>query len=110
MTNTTIANTILTQLGGRRFLAMTGACNLIAGPNYLACKIPRAAKKITHMRVTLDPNDTYTVAFLNCRATHNRLKHETIETNSNIYAEDLQSVFTSTTGPYTTLGTMRATA
>ena len=108
MTDTTIANTILAQLGGRRFLAMTGASNLIAGSNYLACKIPRAAKKITHMRVTLDLNDTYTVEFLNCRTTRTQLKHETVESLSNVYAENLQAIFTSETGLYTTLGRMEA--
>jgi len=35
-----IAQTIIAQLGGRRFIAMTGARNLIGGENYLMLSLP----------------------------------------------------------------------
>jgi hypothetical protein len=96
-----VAQTILAQLGGGRFLAMTGAKNLVGGPDMLAFKLPRAAKKITHVRITLTPMDTYTVEFLNCRTTPKRMIHETVVTHDDVYAEDLQTIFTAETGLYT---------
>ena len=38
--STTIATTILQQLGGSRFIAMTGAKNLVAEENALIFRLP----------------------------------------------------------------------
>jgi hypothetical protein len=103
MANLEVAQTILQQLGGRRFLTMTGARNLVGSSNTLSFKLPRAAKKITHVIVTLDPSDTYTVEFLNCRTTPKRMIRETVASHADVYAEDLDSIFTSETGLYTRL-------
>ena len=98
MTDLTVANTILAQLGGRRFLAMTGAKDIVGGEASLQFKLPRgfAKNKATHARVTLDASDTYTLAFFkwNARA----LDMATLSSESGIYAEDLRRFFTEATG------------
>lgn len=65
MANT--AQTILSQLGGNKFLAMTGASNLTSRPDGLSFKVGRNAGKVTHVRVTLTAMDDYQVEFLNIR-------------------------------------------
>jgi hypothetical protein len=55
-----IAQTIFAQLGGRRFIAMTGARNLVGGENYLMFSLPTgfAKNRINNVRITLDWTDT----------------------------------------------------
>jgi hypothetical protein len=95
-----VAQTILTQLGGRRFLVMTGAKQLVGSETMLMFALPKTAHyvkdKINKVCITLDPNDTYTMAYyvLSARGVH--VKIITIE--SDIYAEDLQRSFTRVTG------------
>jgi hypothetical protein len=104
--NTQIATTILEQLGGRRFVMMTGAKNLIAHPNALSFKLPGgggfAKDGINYVKITLDPSDTYTVEFSRVRGR----TVKTLHTVSDIYAENLRDVFTRATGLQTSLGTM----
>ena len=90
----TTANTILDQLGGRRFIVMTGARNLVGGVNSLSMKIGRNEKKVTHVRITLNHLDLYDMEFLSIR----NLDVKTVDTASGIYADDLQRVFTGGTG------------
>lgn len=105
MTNTKaqVALTILEQLGGSRFTAMTGATNFLAHPKALSFKVPNAAKKITHVEITLNPNDTYLVEFLNCRITRKRYIRDRVEARDNVYFDQLQEIFTEVTGLYTHL-------
>ena len=94
-----IEKTILEQLGGHKFVVMTGAKNLTGGNGTLSFKIGRNAGNITHVRVTLDVSDTYTMQFLKIRA-HNvtiAAQHEFV------YADQLQAIFTSVTGMATKL-------
>ena len=103
MTNTaqlTVANTILAQLGGNRFLAMTGARNLMGGENMLTMKLGKGALNgITHLTVTLDADDTYTVKFQRVHGCKVTDKGET----SGVYADMLRDLFTTTTGFLTSL-------
>lgn len=46
MSGKEIATTILKQLGGNRFLAMTGAKHLAYGDNDLRFRLPKAKDKI----------------------------------------------------------------
>ena len=100
MTNE-IAQTILTQLGGNKFLAMTGAKNLMHSPNSLTMTIPaRAAKnKATHCIVTLNGMDAYDVRFLKIRGCN----ISDLPGVSDVYAADLARTFTAHTGMYTSL-------
>ena len=96
-----IPNTILAQLGGNRFVVMTGARNLIAGEDYLGMALPTArhdGKRVTHVRVTLDPSDTYTVEALSFNPRSRVAPFKTIVTESGVYCDNLQAVFTDLTG------------
>ena len=92
-----IAHEILRQLGGRKFLVMTGAKDLIHAPTLdaerkwptLSMKLPQGDAKI--LRIALAPSDTYTVQFLtrSCRV---------IREMDDIYADQLQDVVAQGTG------------
>jgi hypothetical protein len=95
-----VAKTILEQLGGNSFRAMTGAKNLTASGTGLSFRIGGGAlKKITLVRVSLDPSDTYTVTFGKFFKGYSK----TVSEFSDIYCDQLQSLFTSETGFYTHL-------
>lgn len=98
MTDMTVANAILAQLGGSRFLAMTGAKNLVGEKDCLAFKLPRgfASNKATHCRITLDASDTYTVEFLKWNA--RKLDMATLSSEAGIYCDMLRRTFTEATG------------
>lgn len=95
-----IADTILKQLGGGRFIAMTGAKNLafMSNPPGLHMSIGRGAKDgIKYLRVNYDRgSDTYTMIFANKSG-------GTVKSVSNVYADALRRTFTSTTGFDTSL-------
>src|ERR1039458_2411264 len=97
-----VAQTILNQLGGAQFAALTGARNFVSGADFLQFSLPSGAKShINKVRITLDPSDTYTVEFfnLNLRAGLCSLVSE----RSDIYCDNLQDLFESETGLYVTL-------
>lgn len=99
MADLKIANTILAQLGGRRFISMTGAKSFIGGENYLMFNLPTGFAKdgINKVRITLDWTDTYIFEALKVsRGTD--LKFDTVDKLEYVYAEDLQEIFTRVTG------------
>jgi len=92
-----IAKTILEQLGGNKFVVMTGAKNLTGLPNGLSFKLPGAefAKQgVNYVKITLDPSDTYTMEFGRTRGS----EYKVINTHNDIYFDVLQEVFTRETG------------
>lgn len=91
-----VANTILQQIGGNRFIAMTGAKNFVGGSNFLAFALPRgfAKNKANKVRITLTPADLYKVEFFSMY----RLDIRTIKEVDGLYADQLQDVFTAETG------------
>lgn len=100
MTDMTVANTILEQLGGRRMLMMTGASQLVGGAAMIMFKIGTGAKnKINKVRVTLDAFDTYTFEFFYIRG----VNVKTVAKHEGIYADMLQDIFTKETGFFTKL-------
>lgn len=100
-TTNNVANTILAQLGGSRFIAMTGAKNLLYGASELQMQIGRNAKRVTHVRIHLAADDTYTVDFY--RVAKRGLKVDTLSAHSMIYCDQLQELFTRETGMHTSL-------
>lgn len=102
MTDLTIANTILDQLGNRRFIAMTGARDFVGDASSLTFCIGRGAmNKANAVRITLTPADDYTVEFF-------AFSSRTLNTRdcgkvSGVYAENLREVFTARTGFATSL-------
>lgn len=94
-----VAATILAQLGGRRFIAMTGSKDFYGSPKALSFKVGKNPKRVTHFRVTLDADDTYTTEAL--RWNGRKLEHETLNKAKGVYCDMLEDVFTDCTGPYT---------
>lgn len=86
---------ILQQLGGNKFLAMTGASNLITrGKADLSMKLPRNASRYNWARITLAIDDTYTVEFGRARG----LSLVVDVKREMVYADNLREVFEHHTG------------
>ena len=99
MTDMTVAKTILAQLGGNRFVMMTGAKNLSGSADGLTMKLGRNAKSVSHVKIKLTAMDDYTVEFLRVR----KFEVKTVAKVEGVYAENLRDVFTANTGLYTSL-------
>jgi hypothetical protein len=99
----TVATTILEQLGGGRFLAMTGAKNLVGSADTLSFRLPGSGgftkNGINVVSIQLTPADTYTVTFSRLRAS----KLTTVEAHEDIYWDQLREVFERATGLATSL-------
>jgi len=101
-----VAKTILNQLGGNRFLAMTGSHRLVAmpaedgkGPG-LRMKLRRNASKANYLTIRLNSLDTYDVRFFRADS---RTGIKTVEEFKGLYNDQLQEIFTEVTGFYTSL-------
>ena len=94
-----VAKTILVQLGGNKFLAMTGAKNLMSDVDSLSMKLPGknfCKQDINYFKVKLNEMDTYDLEFGRVRG----LKYKVVDQVSGIYCDQLQEVFTAKTGLY----------
>ncbi len=99
MTTNNVATEILNQLGGNRFLAMTGA-QVMGDGNALIIKLPRISKA-SAFKVTLDlATDTYIAQVYRGRGMKIKAHGGPIY---QLHAEDLAGVFTEATGLVTTL-------
>lgn len=99
--NLTVSETILAQLGGWRFISMTGASSLVGDPGMLQFSLPKNERKINKVRIELTPADTYTVKFYSIR--QRGLSVNVIAEREGVYAENLREVFERETGLYTSL-------
>jgi hypothetical protein len=98
MTNA-IATTILEQLGGNRFLTMTGAKGLLDTGRGLQMKLPTISRA-SCIVITLEADDTYTVQAYRGRGLNMCAYGEPV---SQVYADSLRRVFEDLTGLYTKL-------
>lgn len=97
MSDLNVANNIVAQLGGSRFIALTGAKNFVGGDNYVQFGIPLKTKNQSNkVRITLNANDLYDVEFFYVRGTSLKEKGSF----NNVYADNLLDVFESATGVY----------
>tara|TARA_R100001086_G_scaffold243935_1_gene173139 strand:- start:40 stop:402 length:363 start_codon:yes stop_codon:yes gene_type:complete len=98
--STEIANTILDQLGGRRFIKMTGAKTFLATDQGIQFKLPGGALKgINSVIINLNASDYYDIYF-------HKIKGADVKEIAVFYdidAESLPQVFTDATGLETTL-------
>ena len=94
-----IAKTILQQLGGNKFIAMTGAKNLGASNKSLSMKIGRNSKSINYVVITLKSSDLYEMEFIRMRGA----KRTVVKKVKGVYADQLQTMFTKYTGMNTRL-------
>ncbi len=98
-TDMAIPAEILKQLGGNKFVVMTGARNLAGGENHISCKIMRNCMKVTHIKIELNGLDLYDMTFYAIRGASFKIKSEA----KNVYFDMLQSTFTEHTGLNTSL-------
>lgn len=96
---------ILLQLGGRRFLAMTGANELMAAgrtasnPNpWLRLNLRRNQAQVNRLKITLMPSDTYKVEFYHQQLVDCMPVITQAQTFEMVYGQDLPALFTSVTG------------
>lgn len=111
--NNEIADTILQQLGGGRFVVMTGSRDFIAIDNGLRMGLARNASKANRLDITLNSMDTYDMRFY--RYTSARYstrggqfkmypeKITTVKEYTGVCFDQLQELFTNVTGLYTRL-------
>lgn len=99
--NLQVARIILGQLGGQRFIAMTGASDFVGAKDYLMFWLPnRFAKNgINKVKITLHWTDTYIVEAMRLGP----VACEIVETAETVFVEDLRRVFTNMTGLDTSL-------
>jgi hypothetical protein len=90
--NTITATEILNQLGGNKFIAMTGA-TCYADGNTLVSKF-KGSKVANIMYVTLNENDLYDVKI--CKFKNMDVK--TVKEVNNAYSDMLKEIFENTTG------------
>ena len=95
-----VAKTILEQLGGNRFCAMTGAKHLVDCGDALAMKIGRNKTSSNYLKITLNMMDLYDVRF--SRVSPMGGERSVTEYN-NVYNDSLVDVFEKHTGMYTSL-------
>jgi hypothetical protein len=105
MENKQIANTILSQLGGNKFIAMTGAKNFFTNGNDICFNIGKNISKANRIQIILEADDTYTMKFIkftNGRFTKNfeyiEAKVDLLQEEKGIYNDMLQDIFTQYTG------------
>lgn len=103
-----VAKTILSQLGGGKFLAMTGSFNLVSDVNSLTMHLRPNKLKAKYLRIELNSMDTYTMTFSALKKVDNGfgLKLPTLvvlKEYENVYCDMLQKLFTLETGKLTKL-------
>lgn len=94
-----IAKTILSQLGGYRFIAMTGSKDFLAGDNSLTFRVGRNSAGINGVRIELTPSDTYTMEFIKLT----KAERKVVARVEDVYCDQLQDMFLEHTGLYTRL-------
>lgn len=95
----TVAGIIIQQLGGNRFIAMTGAKNFATGGKDASFKIGKNAGKVSHIKITLNDADLYDMEFFNIRG----MNIKTVAERNGIYCDQLQREFSEVTGMATSL-------
>lgn len=92
--------TILEQLGGRKFVAMTGAKSFYGFEDTLRFRLPsRFAKDgINFVTVMLKPDDTYYVEYGKLYGRKYEPKYKQVAVQTGVYVDGLKEAFTLTTG------------
>ena len=111
--NAEIANTILNQLGGGRFIVMTGSKDMIAIENGLRMSLAKNGSKANGLEITLNGADLYDMKFYRYtpwrfstrggKFTEYPEKITTVKEYNDVYFDQLQELFTNVTGLYTRL-------
>lgn len=110
---------IIQQLGGNKFLVMTGSKIKYYGYDkngyvYLMIELIKNKSGAKYLKVQYNSNDLYDLEFSKVKRTANKKylsigikiydeESAIVKTFNDAYAEDLQNIFTSVTGLYTKL-------
>ena len=106
MSNLTVAETILKQLGGNKFRMMTGALvisgnhRLAGDENSLSMKIGRNSSNSNYLKITLNSMDTYDMEFAKLTKMGEK---KSVTEYKNVYNDLMRGTFTAHTGMYTSL-------
>lgn len=92
-----VAHTILSQLGGDKFVTMTGAWSFSSDKYTLSFRVPKAKNGIRGVSITLMPNDLYQVRFIGMKLKP-IMKVYDIAKHDDVYCDKLQEIFTKETG------------
>lgn len=98
-----IAKTILLQLGGRRFVAMTGSKDFINLGNGLRMSLSRNKTSANRLEIIYDGGkDLYNVRFYRQSFSRKTFECKTkdIKTYEGVYFDMLEDIFTEVTGMY----------
>lgn len=89
---------ILEQLGGMKFIAMTGAACFSDGPNTLITKF-KGCKIANFMKITLNSMDTYDVVI----GKYRKMELKVVKEVNGAYCDMLKDIFEQTTKLNTSL-------
>lgn len=103
--NEGVADVILQQLGGRRFIMMTGAKDIFSSDNgkSLVFKIPRAKGGINYVKILYNSMDLYDMEFGMIRKKKGEMTYTIKAKERGVYNDMLQTLFTKHTGLHTHL-------
>ena len=93
---------ILQQLGGRQFIAMTGARLMHDGDNKLIAKI-KGSKTCNHLEITLNSMDLYDIRFCKIGTAKTMFAIKNDKTFNNIYFDDMKGLIEEETKLYLSL-------
>lgn len=99
-----VAKIILQQIGGRRFVAMTGSHDFINLGNGLRMSLSRNKTSANRLEIIYDEGaDLYNVRFYRQCMNHKTFEATTknIKTIEGVYCDMLEDIFTDVTGLYT---------
>ena len=110
-----IPEIILNQLGGQKFIVMTGSKNFVGDGDTLRMTLAKNASRANRLYITLGSDDLYTMRFFKYTAGGWRVNHKTgtvtekkekieeVKTFHGVYFDQLQELFTEVTKLYTRL-------
>ena len=107
-----VAKEILNQLGGQKFIAMTGSKNFVGGNNSLSMHLTRNKLNAKYLKIEQNSLDLYDLTFSTCKKVLDPVlgikvdAYVEIKVINNIYCDQLRSIFENETGLYTSLGSM----
>ena len=113
MSDLRVANTILSQLGGNKFIVMTGSKNFVCDASSITMHLAKNCSKANRLKITLNGKDLYDMRFYRYTAPRYSTrggefktypeKVTVVKEYNDVFADQLQELFTSVTGMYTHL-------
>lgn len=94
-----VATEVINQLGGNKFVAMTGARDFVYDSNSITFRLPARMSKGTHVRITLTGRDDYTIELFRIKA----YAPDIVGKSEGVMCDNLRRAFTEVTGLATSL-------